>query len=67
MERRDEIMELFPESDYSYKYRDSAKSVSVIFPVLDKGKTDEDDWPEIREKLVTTGTDIYNQINESDL
>ena len=26
-----------------------------------------DDWDEIREKLVTMGTDIYNKINESNL
>ena len=65
MERRDEIMELFPESDYNYEYRDSAKSVSVIFPVLDRGINDQDDWDEIREKLVAMGTAIYNTIYES--
>ena len=66
-ERRDEVMTLFPESDYNYEYRNSAQYALVVFPVLDKGKNDRNDWPEIREKLVTTGTDIYNQINESDL
>ena len=65
-ERRDEIMELFPESEYNYEYRESPKFASVVFPVLDKGKKDRDDWPEIREKLVSMGTDIYNKINESD-
>ena len=65
-ERRDEIMTLFPESEYKYEYRDTAE-ISVRFPVLDKGKNDRDDWDEIREALVTMGTDIYNKINESDL
>ena len=39
----------------------------VQFPVLDKGRKDQDDWDEIREKLVAMGTDIYNKIDESDL
>ena len=60
-------MALFPESDYPYEYNDSPKQIRVQFPVLDKGKNDSDDWDEIREKLVVTGTDIYNKINESDL
>jgi len=67
IERRDEIMQLFPETDYKYEYRVSAKEANVIFPILDKGKNDQDDWDEIREKLVAMGTDIYNKINESDL
>ena len=66
-ERRDKIMELFPESDYDYEYKDTSTQTTVIFPVLDKGKNDRDDWDEIREKLVNMGTDIYNKINESDL
>ena len=66
-EHRDEIMHLFPNSEYDYGYREAERSVSVVFPVLDKGKNDRDDWNEIREKLVTMGTDIYNKINESDL
>ena len=67
LERRDKIMELFPESDYLYEYNDSPKQIRVQFPVLDKGKNNQDDWNEIREALVTMGTDIYNKINESDL
>ena len=59
-------MALFPESDYSYEYKNSPKEIKVQFPVLDKGKNNRDDWPEIREKLVNMGTDIYNKINESD-
>ncbi|RKU16599.1 hypothetical protein C6501_05400 [Candidatus Poribacteria bacterium] len=64
-DRRKEIMTLFPESDYTWEYRDSPKAVKVIFPVLNKGKNDRDDWDEIREKLVGMGTDIFNKIRES--
>ena len=67
LERRDKIMALFPESDYSYEYNDSPKQIRVQFPVLGKGRNDRDDWDEIREALVSLGTDIYNKINESDL
>lgn len=67
LERRDKIMGLFPESDYLYEYNDSPKQIKVQFSVLNKGKNDQDDWDEIREALVTMGTDIYNKINESDL
>lgn len=66
-ERRDEIMTLFPESEYRYEYRDTPKETKVNFPAIDKGKNDPDDWDEIREKLVAMGTDIYNKINESNL
>ena len=65
MERRADVMASFPESDYNYEYRNSRQSASVIFPVLDKGINDQDDWDEIREKLVDMGTDIYNTIYES--
>ena len=67
LERRDKIMALFPESDYLYEYNDSPKQIRVQFPVLDKGKNNQDDWDEIREALVNLGTDIYNKINESDV
>ncbi|MCY4403549.1 MAG: hypothetical protein OXD54_13325 [Candidatus Poribacteria bacterium] len=66
-ERRDSIMGLFPESDYSYDYNDSPKQIRVQFPALDKGKNDREDWDEIREKLVNMGTEIYNKIDESGL
>ena len=66
VERRERVMTLFPESSYEYEYRESPKEpAKVVFPVLDKGKNDRDDWDEIREKLVNMGTDIYNKINES--
>ena len=66
-EYRDEIMKLFPTPEYTYEYREATKAISTVFPVLDKGKENRDDWDEIREKLVAMGTDIYNKINESDL
>ncbi len=67
MERRDQIMQLFPESDYTWEYSDSPKEAKVNFPVIEKGRDDREDWDEIREKLVNMGTDIYNKINESGL
>ncbi|MYB01831.1 hypothetical protein F4X90_19460 [Candidatus Poribacteria bacterium] len=66
-ERREKIMTLFPKSEYTYAYRDSPRETKVQFPVLDKGRKDQDDWDEIREKLVAIGTDIYNKIDASDL
>lgn len=67
-ESRDQIIRLFPESEYNYEYRESPEFASMVFPVLnDKGKKDREDWPEIRDKLVSMGTDIYNRINESDI
>ena len=67
LERRDDIVKLFPKPQYDYRLSEAPKSVSVIFPVLDKGREDREDWDEIREKLVKMGTDIYNKIYESDL
>ena len=66
-ERREKIMTLFPKSEYAYTYRDTPRETKVQFPVLDKGRKDQDDWDEIREKLVAMGTDIYNKIDASDL
>ena len=67
LERRDRVMELFRQSEYKYEYKEAVQSVSVVFPVINKGIEDLDDWDEIREKLVSKGTDLYNKINESDL
>ena len=67
LERRDEVVKLFQGSGYNYKCTEAEKSASIVFRVLDKGKKNQDDWPEIREKFVTMGTDIYNRINESDI
>ena len=66
-ERRDKIMTLFSQSDYGYEYKDTPRITTVIFPVLEKGKNDREDWNEIRQELVALGTDIYNKINESNL
>ena len=63
---RNEVMELFSKSDYNYENTDISTETRVKFPVLDKGIKDRDDWPEIREKLVSMGIDIYNKINEFD-
>ena len=62
MEHRERAITLFPESEYPYEYREANKAISVIFPVIDKGKNDREDWDEIREELVVMGTDIYNKI-----
>ncbi len=66
-ERRDMLKNLFKDSKYECEEKDTPKSATLIFPVLQKGKNDQDDWDEIREKLVTMGTDIYNKIDESGL
>lgn len=66
LERRDKVKELFRESNYEYKDKDTAMFATLIFPVLDKGRKDQDAWPEMRKKLVDMGTNIYNKINESD-
>ena len=67
VERRNAILDLFPRSEYDYNCSESSQSVSVTFPVLDRGREDREDWDEIREKLVAMGTDIYNKIYESDV
>ena len=67
IERRDEIIALFPETDYDYYPRESDKRAGFGFHVINKGKDHPEDWDEIREKLVNIGTDIYNKIDESDL
>ena len=67
IERRDEIITLFPEADYNYNYHESPKRAMVRFHVINKGKDHPEDWDEIREKLVNMGTDIYNKIDESNL
>lgn len=64
-DRRDKIAKLFPKTKYKYEVRESPKFATIEFPVLDKGKKDRKDWPEMREKLTKLGTDIYNTIRES--
>jgi len=63
--RRNKVAKLFPKSKYEYEVKESPKFATIEFPVLDKGKKDREDWPEIREKLTSLGTDIYNKIRES--
>ena len=67
IERRDEIIALFPEADYDYYPRESDKRAGFRFPVINKGKDHPEDWDEIRKKLVAMGTTIYKKIDESDL
>ena len=67
IERRDEIITLFPEADYDYSPHESPQRAGFRFPVINKGKDHPEDWDEIRKKLVAMGTDIYNKIDESDL
>ena len=63
--RRDEIVQLFQELEYDCQPEETPYGYpSILFPILDKGKNDREDWPEIRKKLVNMGTDIYNRINE---
>ncbi|MCE2413543.1 hypothetical protein J4G07_06020 [Candidatus Poribacteria bacterium] len=62
-----EVMALFSQSGYDCKNTDTSTDTRVKFSVLNKGKNDRDDWPEMRKKLVAMGTDIYNKIKESDL
>ena len=64
LDRRTKVIELFPETEYTYELRESPKFANIRFPVLDKGKKDHDHWPEIREKLTTLGEDVYNKIKE---
>ncbi len=59
------VIELFPETEYTYELRVSLKLANIIFLVLDKGKKDHDHWPEIRENLTALGEDVYNKIKES--
>ena len=66
-ERQNTILRLFPKPEYDYDSRESPKSVSVIFPVLDKGMEDREDWDEIRKKLVLMATDLYDKIKVSDV
>ena len=66
LDRRAEVIELFPEPEYTYELGESPKFAKVLFPVLDKGRKDPDHWPEIREKLTALGESIYNRIKESD-
>ena len=60
LERRDDVTALFPASDYDYEYSETENYAIIRFPVLNQGIEDRPDWPQIRERLVSMGTDIYN-------
>jgi hypothetical protein len=66
-DRRAKVIELFPETEYTYELHESAKCHWIRFPALDKGRKDREHWPEIREKLTSVGADIYNRIKDSDV
>ena len=49
--------------DWASEHRlnnDDAKESYIQFPVMDKGRDDEDMWDEIRHALVERGEQIYN-------
>ena len=71
-ERRDQVLELFPESEfpeskYGRIYREALKSVSVEFQGIEGGRQNPERWDTARSELVELGTRIYNRIRESDL
>ena len=66
-ERREEVMELFSELEYPYKYKESRKFVFATFERIDGGRKTPDRWNEARKKLVDMGSQIYNRINKSGL
>ena len=65
IEKRDKAYEVLSELGYEMILGEAAKHASILFPVIDKGKKDINNWEEIREKLIKIGTDVYNKINES--
>ena len=65
LDRRSTVEKLFTDSDLEYSLHESPKIASILFPVLDKGKRDRDDWPEIRKELTSVGEKVYNRIAES--
>ncbi len=67
LDRREMVIKLFPETDYTYKLRESPKSASIVLPVLEKGKKDRESWDEIRAALTSHGEDVYNKIKDSDV
>ena len=71
-ERRDQVLELFPESEfpeseYARIYREARKSVSVEFQGIKGGRRDPELWDKARSELVELGTQIYDRLKESDL
>lgn len=67
LDRRAKVIELFPETEYSYELRESPKFANIVFPALQKGRKDQASWDDIRAKLTSLGEDIYNRIEDSDV
>ena len=67
IERRDEVTKLFPASEYTYRTGESPKAANIVFPAAEKGRKDNEHWPEVREKLVGLGKDVYNRLLASDV
>ena len=65
MDSIEKVAKLFPKSKYEYEFRESPKFAIIEFPVLDKGKKDREDWPEMLKELTKLGTEIYNKIKKS--
>ena len=63
LERRDEVMELFSESEYDYRYSETERKAIMRFPVLNQGIEDRSAWPQMRDRLVGMGTEIYNKLS----
>lgn len=62
-ERWNRIKNLFRDSEYEYEEKNTQVYATLIFPVLDKGKNDRDDWDEIRKKISQYGN-RYLQYNQ---
>jgi len=67
LKRRAQVVELLSDAEYAYEFHESPKHGKVIFPLLDKGRMDRNDWPVIRERLTTLGEDLYSRIKRSDI
>lgn len=67
MQKRERVIELFPQDQFDYEIKESPKFANLLFPILNKGKKDKDYWDEIRDKLTSTGEQIYEIIMKSDL
>ena len=64
--RRDTVLNLFPDQAVEFELSaPDAKEVNAKLQVLDKGRNNEEDWDEIREKLVKKGEELYNAIKNS--
>ncbi len=64
--RRDTVLNLFPDQAGEFELSDpDAKEINAKLQVLDKGRNNEEDWDEIREKLVKKGEEFFNAIKNS--